>query len=227
MQKVLLYLSFSLLSLASFSQGGYLPNSSFENWTTATIYENPDFWQTSNYEGGNNFVNAQKSTDAQHLNYSIMLQNVLVNNDTAFAYTFLGTANNGPDGGIPYAANVDEVNGYYKGTVGTGDTAFVLIIKFLAGNVASMDMLPIFTSQTGWTPFTFLINSTAQDSIFVGLLSTNPFSIPMHANPAILPLEPDLLYPITVLKPGLRSIPLHLMVGRRIIHFWRHSGPNL
>lgn len=186
MKKALFLISACTISISAFSQGGYLPNSGFESWTTNTIYENPDLWGSSNYENGNPVVNVTKSTDAQHLTSSILLQNTLVNNgqDTSFAYTYLGViGSGGPDAGVPYSASVNQINGYYKGTIGANDTAQVLVIKFLAGNPVSLEIFPIFTSQTNFTAFTFNISPLPQDSIFIGLLSSNPFVFPTYANP--------------------------------------------
>lgn len=177
-----------MFSLHSFSQGGLLPNSSFENWTTNTIYENPDIWITSNFREGGNFSSLFKSTDAQDQNYSVLLRNIPFFNgqqqDTAFAYCALGeVGNDGPSAGIPYAADVDLINGYYKGTIGAGDSAFVMVIKFNSGTIVGMDMLPITVSQNNWTPFSFPISPVSQDSIFLGFISTNPSVQPHHASP--------------------------------------------
>ncbi len=183
MKKSLLIFCSVFTLTTAFSQGGYLPNSSFENWTNTVIYENPDLWQSSNYTQAS-VENVVKSTDAQHLAASLELQTVLVGQDTAFAYAFLGNVGqSGPDEGVPYAATVDELRGYYKGNIMTNDTAVVFVIKFLAGNIVGMDSYNIYTSQSAWTPFTMPLTSGAQDSIFIGLLSSNPFVYPTFAKP--------------------------------------------
>lgn len=177
MKKLLLNLFTLSISVYTFAQGGYLPNSGFENWTNTTIFSNPDQWQTSNFSEGD-VANATPSTDAQHLSSSLLLQTVLSGNgqDTLFAYAFLGqVGNQGPDGGFPYTSNVDQLKGYYKGTIMPNDTAIAMVMKFLGGNLISMDMLPITTSQSNWTAFTLNLTAGAQDSIFVGFISTNPF----------------------------------------------------
>lgn len=183
MKKSLLFICSVFALTTAFSQGGYLPNSSFENWTNTVIYENPDLWQTSNYREAS-VENVIKSTDAQHLTASIELQTTLVGQDTAFAYAFLGNVGqSGPDEGIPYTATIDELRGYYKGNILANDTAMVFVIKFLTGNIVGMDFYNIYTSQTSWTAFTMPLTAGPQDSIFIGLLSSNPFAYPTFAKP--------------------------------------------
>lgn len=184
MKKLLLTLCAFTISLGAFSQGGYLHNSGFENWTINTIYENPTSWGSSNYENGNPVIGATKTTDAQHLTYAAQVENVLVNGtDTAFSYVYLGEiGSGGPNRGIPYSSSVNRINGFYKGTIGTNDTAIVLVIKFMGGTMVSMDLGQIFTSQSSYTAFTFNLTAVPQDSIFVGLISTNPFVSQSHAS---------------------------------------------
>lgn len=185
MKKSLFFLAFACTAVITTAQGGYLPNSGFENWSTNTIYENPDLWGSGNMDQGGTFIGATPSTDAQHLTKSVQLTNGVINNgqDTAFAYVYLGAlGDSGPESGIPYSSTVDQIKGYYKGTVGTNDTATVLVIKFFSGSMVSMDLGKIYTSQTNWTAFTFNISPVPQDSIFVAVLSTNPFVYPNHAS---------------------------------------------
>lgn len=185
MKKSLFLLSFTLSVVFASAQGGYLPNSGFENWTTNTIYENPDLWGSGNMDQGSTFIGATASADAQHLSKSVQLTNGVINNgqDTAFAYVYLGAlGDSGPESGIPYSSNVDQIKGYYKGTIGTNDTAIVLVIKFFSGSMVSMDLGKIYTSQSNWTAFTFNLSPVPQDSIFIAVLSTDPFVYPNHAS---------------------------------------------
>jgi len=184
MKQLLLLFCSVTFYLNAQSQGGYLPNPGFESWTTNTIYENPDLWGSSNFENGNPAIGATKTSDAQHLSFAAQVENVLVNGmDTAFSYVYLGEiGQGGPNRGIPYSTTVDRINGFYKGTIGANDTATVLVIKFLAGTMVSMDLGKIYTSQSSYTAFTFNLTAVPQDSIFIGLLSTNPFANTSHAS---------------------------------------------
>ncbi|MFZ5554216.1 MAG: T9SS type A sorting domain-containing protein [Bacteroidota bacterium] len=196
---------FTLLSLftisVSFAQN-QLPNIGFENWTTTTIYENPDQWSSSNYAEYAT-ANCQKSTDAQHLSYSALLQTTLVGTDTAFAYVYLGeTDQNGPSAGIPYSTSVNQLKGYYKYNLASGDSAMALVIKFSGGSMVSIDMFPITGVQNSWTAFTYSINPAAQDSIFIAFISTNPFVYPSYAVPGSYLMVDNISLAHSVNGPG-------------------------
>ncbi|MBK7669006.1 MAG: hypothetical protein IPJ32_17690 [Sphingobacteriaceae bacterium] len=70
--------SFLSIILVSGALAQSIPNGGFESWTLNT-YENPQFYNTSNYQynGGSNGyqtgLNALKTTDAYHGNYAIKL----------------------------------------------------------------------------------------------------------------------------------------------------------
>jgi hypothetical protein len=102
-----------------------VPNGGFEQWQTYN-YENPQYYQTSNYgneQGGIvNGVNAQKTTQAYHGQYAVMLETILFNTpsgvlDTAFAFVANGapSGNSGSAaGGAPISQKPTGVRFYYE-----------------------------------------------------------------------------------------------------------------
>jgi len=199
--KKIITLSFIVLTFSAFSQN-QLPNIGFESWTTQTLFENPDFWGSSNY-AEYPVTNCQKSTDAQHLSYSALLQTTIFGSDTVFAYVYLGMiGGSGPEGGIPYSTACNQLKGSYKYNLVAGDTAAAIVIKFSGGSMVSMDMIPITGTQNTWTAFTFSINPAAQDSIFVGFISSIPDSYPSIAMPGSYLMVDNISLSHSVNGPG-------------------------
>lgn len=196
---------FTLLSIlfftASYSQN-QLPNIGFESWTNLTMFENPDYWGSSNYAEFP-IANCAISVDAQHLNYSVLLETRLVGTDTAFAYVYQGqVGDTGPEAGIPYSTPCDQLKGYYKYNIATGDTAIAMVMKFSGGAMVSMDLIPIVGVQNSWTAFTLAINPVAQDSIFFGFISSNPFVYPIYATPGSFLMVDNVSFSHSVNGPG-------------------------
>lgn len=166
-----------LIGSTAFAQHGQVPNIGFENWTTYTLFENPEDWSTSNFSFGSNSINVTKETDANSGSFSVKIVNSVFEGDTSFGFAYLGEiGEDGPSSGITYLSNVDRIEGAFKYNVAPGDTASILVFKFLAGNVSSVDNIPIVGSQANFTNFSFNINGANQDQIFIALLASNPLS---------------------------------------------------
>lgn len=107
-----------------------LPNGNFENWIT-TGFDEPDYWNTSNFIQVGSSPSVTKSTDAHSGMYACRIESVTssLSNDT------LGLVSNGeitsvlPDGGMSVWLNPDIVSGYYKYTPAGGpDSALFLVM---------------------------------------------------------------------------------------------------
>lgn len=174
-----LYLSTSLLLAGTtlFAQNGEIQNGGFENWTQTQIYEYPTQWQNSNQQEYGGVETVVKSTDAQSGTYSCELKATEVNGDTLRGYVFHGSVgSSGPDGGIAYTDNFDEVQVQYKGNL-NNDTLYALVIRFNSGIPTSMESAMISTGNTAnWTLGSGSISVGVQDELFVGFILNDPFN---------------------------------------------------
>ncbi|MFH0865976.1 MAG: T9SS type A sorting domain-containing protein [Bacteroidota bacterium] len=123
-------LVFSLLNAMNvLSQA--IPNSSFENWTTTTYYEDPPPYITTNI---NTYMmlgtgNVTKSTDHISGLYSARLETVQLGTDTMFGGMFIGIPGSGGiTGGEAMAVHPDSLSVSAKYNLQPDDTAYVLVL---------------------------------------------------------------------------------------------------
>lgn len=97
--------------------------------------------------------------------------------DTTFGYVFHGTTGqNGPDGGIPYSDNFDEVRFQYKSDINSQDTAVLILIRFENGVMGAMESVDCaIGTQANWTQGSASVSVGTQDSLFIGFVMGNPF----------------------------------------------------
>lgn len=173
-KNILMTLSF-MLCLGVFAQQ-QLPNTGFENWTETFLYEGLSEWESSNTENIQGNGGVTKSEDAYSGDYSVKLQSILNEEDTAFSYFFHGyMSQDGPGGGIVYSEDFDGVSGYYKSDMAEYDSAVLMVIKYYQTTPTW------FTGKLGgvhndWTYFHFDLPPSICDSVFVGCVSGDIFS---------------------------------------------------
>lgn len=178
MKKIYLLTATVLLAATSFAQNGTIQNGGFENWTDQTLYEYPTQWQNSNQQEWGAVETVTKSTDAVAGTYSCEIGVELVDQDTIFGYVFHGTTGQmGPDGGIPYTDNFDEIRFQYKSDIVTGDTLTIIVIRYENGAmVGNMEVVEAAVgTQANWTQGSASIPAGTQDSLFMGFIMGNPF----------------------------------------------------
>lgn len=160
------------------AQQGEIMNGDFEDWSTVTIYDYPDQWESSNTDEWRGVAAVEKSTDASDGSFATKLVSVLTpdGNDTLIGYVFHGTTGSqGPDGGVAYTSTFDEVTFDYKASLSTGDTMFIFMIRFNAGSMVEMNAIPVvYTDQTSWTSKSINVSSTPQDELFFGFVFGDP-----------------------------------------------------
>jgi Secretion system C-terminal sorting domain len=166
-----------LLATSSFAQNGTIQNGGFENWTDQTLYDYPTQWKNSNQQDFYGVPTIAKSTDAQAGTYSCEISVAEVGTDTTFGYVFHGgTGQNGPDSGIPYSDNFDEVRFQYKSDIASGDTLIIIVIRFNGGVMGQMEVVDAaFGTQANWTQGSATIPAGTQDSLFIGFVMGDPF----------------------------------------------------
>lgn len=167
-----------LLTLGVFAQFGQLPNGGFENWSDLDLYDFPTDWGNSNTQEFQGTATVIKSTDAQDGTYSCeMIATVAGPQDTIFGFVYHGyIGQSGPENGIPYTSNVDEVQYQYKCDLAPGDTLFVIAIRYIAGVQVGIDVVEAAVdTEAAWTSGSVTLSNGAQDELFIGFVLTNPF----------------------------------------------------
>lgn len=129
MKKIYLLFISILATSVVFSQA--LPNASFDNWTNAGSYDDPDNWNTLNSLTATfGVVTVQKATGADiHTGAAaikMVTLSVLGQNANGLATTgTINVAGMTVDGGIPYTLRPDSIIGWYKCAPQGADFGFV------------------------------------------------------------------------------------------------------
>jgi len=167
-KKLMLILAI-IWSNISFAQ---IPNWNMESWTT-TSKDIPSQWIT--------FGSATKVSPGQNGSYAVKLQGNISqdysNGPGAILYGNPGN-NNGFEGGTPFTARPDSMVAYFKYSIDSGDSAWVIVILKNQGTIISSDQYEYTGSNTnGYKRMSFKIHyySTATpDTMFIGFTSTIP-----------------------------------------------------
>jgi hypothetical protein len=163
----------------TYAQNGQIENGGFENWTNQTLADTLDDWDDSNSDQSGPPTLFQ-SNDAADGNYSAQLTAAAFGpsmQDTTFGYIFHGSVgNNGPDGGISYIDDFDEVQYQYKADLATDDTLYLLVVRYNGGTQIGMDLYPAAFGQVStWTQGSINVSTATQDELFIGFILGDPF----------------------------------------------------
>lgn len=155
-----------------------LNNFSFENWDVEEVIE-PEFHSTSNaLLQSNGFApNVEEQTNGAFDGDSYARLATL---DLIF-FQIPGVLTNGSidaqfniSQGVAYTAQPDSMVGHYKATIPVGDTAYISVQFFQAGQVLDEQTLVITQSASDWTPYTFNFNLPSDpDSMMFLAISGN------------------------------------------------------
>ncbi|MBA3682380.1 MAG: hypothetical protein H0W73_14650, partial [Bacteroidetes bacterium] len=179
MKKILLTLITLFFAGFTFSQS--VPNGGFESWIVNS-YQNPKFFETSNYKLDNNVqspVNATKVTDAYQGSYALKLTTMAVPTGTSFAFFANGNPGTNPTGGIPYSQKPTGIKFFYKSNIMPTDTAIFLAIFKKAGSVVGNYFYKIATTHTTYTLFNQTLSPALPvfpDTVIIASASSNAFS---------------------------------------------------
>lgn len=174
------YIAFLMLiaGASTFAQNGQIQNGGFENWSSPTLFNGLIDWIDSNSDEWQGVAATNQSTDAQDGTYSVELSSEIgPAGDTVFGYVLHGTIGpSGPDGGIPYTDNIDEVRFQYKGDMPVGDTLYLLTIRFNLGVQVGMTLSPAaYGTTASWTQGSVALPVGIQDELFIGFVVGDPF----------------------------------------------------
>ncbi|MCI5056636.1 MAG: T9SS type A sorting domain-containing protein [Flavobacteriales bacterium] len=149
-------------------------NGGFENWTLDTLAEVPDEWISSAGRGAGNQL-VSKSVDAHTGNFSIKLENVVLNGDSSFGFFANDDVGDDLEGGQGFTENADTIRGWFKCDMQAGDSA-ILLLNFQNPTDTST-AFHIFAGGTvnTWTEFALPVNpqNIVPDTVLFALASTD------------------------------------------------------
>ena len=200
---IILVFFLTVISGNSVAQFGEIQNGDFESWTNQTLYETPSAWKSSNTEEYRGVAVTSKSTTAQEGSYSVLLETVALDDDTLVGYVLHGTLGaNGPDGGIAYTSAFDAVRVQCQSNILTGDTLYMLMIRFSGGTLIDFEMLPVVGGvNSSWTQVDLPVNTMGQDEVFIGFIMGDPGVSPKPGSWALVDN-------VEMLNGGVATTPL-------------------
>lgn len=175
-----------------------IPNGNFENWTTST-FENPqNYIWTSNIDAFRNGTpfNIIKSNDAYHGNFAVRMTTEIANGDTVPGiFVNVDPKSDNPanwHGGFAYDQQATGMRGYYKSSINSPDTGFVMAFFYKSGTMIGMYGFYFYGTHNDYTPFSFDFNPalpTAPDTIIFGAGSSNFANMANMRNGSMLMLD--------------------------------------
>lgn len=188
MKKLLLLFGSAIFTITSISQAT-IANQSFENWEDIVVHDSLEYWATSTdqyqEQGVLDINNSYQITPgylsptAIHLETVLWYDNGIGMNDTIFGFAVNDNADNGNFVGFPYSDTVNYFSCWYKSGIVAGDQGIILIELSKNDIVYSTTTFPIVGNQPAWTLLVVpLVGGAAQapDSVFIGLVSSEPFT---------------------------------------------------
>ena len=174
MKKIITLSTFTFSFLFSFAQ--QIPNNDFENWTTQTLYENPNSFLTFNnasftiLPGGN----VKKVSTPFHGSYAARLTTVANSTDTIVGALVIGNpVQGGIEGGLPYTGMPDSISVHVMYNVLANDTAFC-IIGFKKNSVLVSAAIASFTgTQASYKTFHVPTGLVAAPDTIVAIITSS------------------------------------------------------
>lgn len=155
-----------------------IPNGNFESWKT-TILDLPNNWFSSSDD--NPSIQTCTKTSDSRSGSAVKLESKDDGNG-GVAFGFFANTKGDPtvgEGGAPYTQQPTSINGYYKGTFVTGDSAILLVIFKKNGVAFSQNTFKIGQSKSTYTAFSYpLTVSMAPDSVIVACASSDVIDNP-------------------------------------------------
>jgi hypothetical protein len=179
-----------LICTVSFTANAQITNSGFENWTTASHYEDPTGWATANSYSTGPFYPVTKATDhypAAVGDYSVRIENnSAYPNDIGRGIIMSGTFAGAGGAAFSVTGHPTSLTGYYKFAPLNGDTMFINIHLFKNGSDVTYGIFTSTASASSWTPFNISLSqsyiSADSGSIIIAAYNANgPNNVP-HGN---------------------------------------------
>jgi len=146
-----------------------IPNNSFENWNINTFYALDGWSYVQKYVVDpfhNESFAVNRTTDADHGNYAVLLQNYIYPNDTLRGYLTINSDLTKP--GFAVNARHKTFTGYYKFFPNNNDTMSIRITMFKNHNEVGSGNLENSSEVANYTPFitniTYINDTVIPDS---------------------------------------------------------------
>ena len=173
---------FGTIALKVNAQTPSIPNGNFESWTNIN-YEIPEnyLWSSNAdaFRSGQPF-NVLRSTDAYHGNFAVQMKTEISKGDTLPGiFVSVYPNNNNPalwHGGFPYNQQASGMRGFYKSSISSPDTGFVIAFFFKGGVMIGQYGYYFYGTHNTYTPFSFSFLPAlpmAPDTIIFGAGSSN------------------------------------------------------
>lgn len=182
MKKQLLLLCLLYTGSIAYGQSSSIPNGNFESWTSIT-YELPqNYVWSSNIDAlrHNLPFNVIKSSDAYHGNYAVQMTTQISGGDTMPGiFVNVDPKNGDPstwNGGFAYNQQPTGMSGYYKSSIVSPDTAFILAFFYKAGVMIGQYGYYFYGNHNTYTPFSVSFTpalTQTPDTIIFGAGSSN------------------------------------------------------
>ena len=181
-------LIFSSLFFIALLAKAQIPNSGFENWTSAGAYQDPTYWGSTNSYSAGPFYAVTKSLDNFPVSvgtYSVRIEN----NIAAFPpYAGRGALFTGPpppQPNFPIVGAPTSLTGYYKFDSQNNDTMFIQIQLYYQGNSVAFGQYTSAASVSAWSSFNIPISAYAladSGSMILVAYNANGFNFVPHGN---------------------------------------------
>ncbi|MCE9538736.1 MAG: T9SS type A sorting domain-containing protein [Bacteroidetes bacterium] len=186
------------IGLIADAQNPSLPNGNFESWTSIT-YEIPqNYVWSSNVDAlrKNAPFNVTKSTDAYHGSYAVQMTTQIINGDTMPGiFVNVDPKNGDPStwsGGFAYSQKPTGMRGYYKSSIVSPDTAFILAFFYKSGVMIGQYGYYFYGTHSVYTPFSLSFTPALPqnpDTIIFGAGSSNFGNMSNMRNGSMLKLD--------------------------------------
>ena len=195
-----LLLNFALISIIVLKTDAQtsIPNGNFETWSSLSFDTPQNYVWSSNEDALKNSLpfNVIKSTDAYHGNFAVQMTTEILNGDTLPGiFVSVNPQNSNPafwHGGFPYSQKPTGMSGYYKSSIATPDTGFVLAFFYKSGVMIGQYGFYLYGTHNTYTPFSFSFNPVLPqnpDTVIFGAGSSNYANTSNMRNGSMLLLD--------------------------------------
>src|ERR1039457_2990399 len=178
-----LLLTFALIGTTALNINAQsIPNGHFETWTAITSELPQNYaWSSNSWAYSYNLpFNVTKSTDAYHGNYAIQMTSEIANGDTMPGiFLNINPQNGNPSnwhGGFAYNQKPSGMRGYYKSSIASPDTGFVMAFFYKGGVNIGQYGFYFYGTHSTYTPFSFTFHPAlpqTPDTVIFGAGSSN------------------------------------------------------
>lgn len=180
-----LFLALTLTCITALHVGAQtpsIPNGNFESWNALTfeIPQNYVWSSNSNAFQDNMTFNVIKTSDAYHGSYAVQMTTYIDNGDTLPGiFVNVSPKDENPEnwqGGFAYNQKPIGMRGYYKSSIATPDTGFVMAFFYKSGVMIGQYGHYLYGTHNTYTPFSFSFDpplAQTPDTVIFGAGSSN------------------------------------------------------